>query len=340
MGFAHHLLPLSRPGIGMVREIRSALAIWRLVRRLRPDIVHLVTIKPVIYGGLAARLARVPAVVSAISGLGYVFLARGTGAALRRRLVFTAYRIALGHPNGRVIFQNRDDATLLEAAVPRGHSALIRGSGVDPTRFRVFPLPEGPPLVVLAARLLWDKGVGEFVEAARILSERGVRARFALVGETDSENRSGIPADVVEEWRRDGVVEIWGRRDDMPEVFAQSTLVCLPSYREGLPKVLIEAAACGRAIVTTDVPGCREIVRDRDNGLLVPARDAQALAEGLRELIEDRELRDRMGVRGRERVEAEFADEHVVRATLDLYAQLLPSDGVDSSLRSARELTE
>jgi glycosyltransferase involved in cell wall biosynthesis len=184
-------------------------------------------------------------------------------------------------------------------------------------------------LIVLASRLLWDKGIGEYVDAARLAKAKGVKARFVLVGETDSENRSGIPDHVIESWKRENVVEIWGRRNDMPEVFANSTIAALPSYREGLPKVLIEAAACGRPLVATNVPGCREIVRHGENGLLVPAKDPAALEHALEILVGDPALRCKMGARGREMVEQEFADEHVVSATLNIYEELLSETGFE-----------
>jgi glycosyltransferase involved in cell wall biosynthesis len=328
-GFGFHSLPLSRPGMGLVGETHSFLAMWRLLKQVKPDIVHLVTIKPVIYGGIAARFAKIPAVVSAISGLGYVFLVKGRRAAVRRGIVRYAYKLALNQRHGRVIFQNRDDEAQLASAVPEGQSVMIPGSGVDIGRFLVRPEPSGPPLIVLASRLLWDKGIGEYVDAARLAKAKGVKARFVLVGETDSENRSGIPDHVIESWKRENVVEIWGRRNDMPEVFANSTIAALPSYREGLPKVLIEAAACGRPLVATNVPGCREIVRHGENGLLVPAKDPAALEHALEILVGDPALRCKMGARGREMVEQEFADEHVVSATLNIYEELLSETGFE-----------
>jgi glycosyltransferase involved in cell wall biosynthesis len=335
-GFRFHPLRLSRPGLSLIGEVSTGLAILRLLREVRPDILHLVTIKPVIYGGLAARLVSVPAVVSAISGLGYVFLAQGRWAALRRRLLLSAYKVALKQRNGRVILQNCDDQELLRDSLKAGASVIIPGSGVDLDRFVVRSEPPGVPLVVLAARLLWDKGIGEYVEAARVLSSRGLRARFALVGEPDLENRAGIPAEVVEQWRSEGIVEIWGKRSDIPEVFARSAIVCLPSYREGFPRVLTEAAACGRPIVATDVPGCRAIVRHGENGLLVSVKNSAALASAIEKLVEDPALRQMMGRRGREMVERVFADEHIVSATLGVYDELLTEIGIDRRASGTR----
>ena len=181
------------------------------------------------------------------------------------------------------------------------------------------PEQDGIPLVVLASRMLWDKGVGEFVDAARRVNQNGIKSRFVLVGDPDPENPMTIPEVILNEWHVEGVVEWWGHREDIPNIFAQSNIVVLPSYREGLPKVLLEAASCGRAIVTTDVPGCREVVRNNENGLLVPPHDSAALSEAIRKLIHDPSLRAKMGARSRAIVEAEFAGHIVVKKTLDIY---------------------
>lgn len=324
-GFCFHPVPLVRGGRSAWREVRAVRALFGLYRRLRPDLAHHVTIKPVIYGGVAARAARVRAVVSAVSGLGYVFLARGPAAALRRAAVRSAYRVALRHRNGRVIFQNPDDRAefIRDGIVAADAAVLIRGSGVDLAEFAPAPEVDAEPLVVLPSRLLWDKGVAEFVAAARALRARGVRARFALVGDTDPQNPAAVPAATLAAWRAQGEVEWWGWRTDMPEVIRQAHVVCLPSYREGLPKVLIEAAAAGRASVATDVPGCREVVRHEETGLLVPVRDAGALAAALARLVEDAPLRRRLGERARTRAAAEFSVGGVVRAHLGVYEELL-----------------
>jgi glycosyltransferase involved in cell wall biosynthesis len=221
--------------------------------------------------------------------------------------------------------------------VEASRSVLIRGSGVDLARYTPAPEPEGVPLVVLPARMLRDKGVEEFVAAARMLKQAGVNARFALVGDPDPENPAAISLAQLAAWREEGAVEYWGWRDDMATVFRQAHLVCLPSYREGLPKALIEAAACERALVTCDVPGCREVVSDGDNGLLVPARDSAALARALRRLIEDAGLRRALARRSRERAVAEFSLERVIADTLALYRALLaapPSASSSNSLSS------
>jgi len=320
-GIHFHPLPFSRKGRHPLRELRTFLSLLALYRRLRPDLVHHVTIKPILYGGLAARIARIPAVVHAVAGLGYTFLARGKAASVFRDLVRFGYRKALSHGNQTVIFQNDDDRRefVSRGLVRPAETALIRGSGVDPDEFSPSASPAGHPLVVLPARLLWDKGVAEFVHAAAILKARGVKAQFALVGEPDPHNPASVSEDDLSAWRASGVVEVWGRSEDMPEVFRRAHIACLPSYREGLPRALLEAAASGLPIVTTDVPGCRDVVRDGYNGYLVPPREAHALADALEKLIRSAGERELMGRRGRAMVLEQFTLDHVVAETLKLY---------------------
>lgn len=326
MGFSHHLLPLSRSGRNPLAELRSLWAIYQLMRRLKPDLAHLVTIKPVLYGGLMARLASLPAVVVAISGLGSVFVAHGGVGACLRRGVELLYRLALGHRNLKAIFQNPDDrAVLLGLGAVRDEQAvLIRGSGVALSDYSVRPEPDGIPVVSFAARLLKEKGILEFVEASRLLRKRGVAVRFWLVGAPDPGNPSSVSDEEVTEWRKAGWVEPLGYRSDIAELFARSSIVVLPSYYgEGLPKVLIEAAACGRAVITTDHPGCRDAIEPNKTGLLVPVRDPVALADAIQSLIEDPERRQQMGAAGRVLAEREFAIDSVVAAHMKVYRELL-----------------
>lgn len=325
LGFTQHCLPLSRSGKNPFTELRTVWAIFKLFRRIRPDVVHLVTIKPVLYGGIAARLAGVPGVAAAVSGLGFVFISSGLKAQLVRGVVGLLYRLALGMRNLRVIFQNPDDrqALLRLGVVSIEKSVLIRGSGVDLSEYAAVPEPAGEPAVVMAARLLWDKGVSEFVEAARLLNERGVPARFVLAGAPDPGNPASVTQVELDAWREEGYVEVLGFRRDIAEIFAASNLVVLPSYYgEGLPKVLVEAAACGRAVVTTDMPGCRDAIEPNVTGLLVPMRNAGALANAIQQLIEDKPLRYRMGKAGRELAEREFAIDKIVDAHLEVYRSL------------------
>jgi glycosyltransferase involved in cell wall biosynthesis len=324
-GFRFVPVPFNRSGRRVDHEARTFLSVVGLLRSIRPDLVHNVTIKPVLYGSLAARLAGRPAVVNAIPGLGYVFLASGGKAALRRGILRLAYRPALSGQRVRAIFQNPEDAALFagDGLVGGERAVLIRGSGVDVEMFRPSPEPRGLPTVLMASRMLWDKGVGEFVEAAIRLRSRGVAARFVLAGDSDPDNPSSVPRERLAAWHGAGTVEWWGHRADMPSVLSLAHVVCLPSYREGLPKVLLEAAAAGRPIVTTDVPGCREVVRHGENGYLVPPRDPGALAAAIRRLVERPDERSRMGAASRSLAESEFRVEKVVESTLSLYGELL-----------------
>lgn len=299
----------------------EAVTLFRLIiayRRERPEVVHHVAMKPVLYGSIAARCAGRPAVVNAMAGMGWLFTSDSGFA----RWLKPAVRMGLKHAlaSGTAIVQNPDDARLVERlGVPALQIEIIRGSGVDLERFQPSPEPGGTPVVVLPARLLWDKGVGEFVEAASILRERGIVARFQLAGDPDDANPSTVAMAEVNKWVRAGLVEHLGWVRDMPQLFSAAHIVCLPSYREGLPKALIEAAAAARPIVTTDVPGCREVVAEGDNGFLVPPRSPSALADALARLIADPELRRKMGTRGRARAVEEFGLRGVVDRTLRVY---------------------
>ena len=319
-GFVHHVVPLSRSGRGPVRELASLVALWRLFHALRPAIVHLVTIKPVLYGGLIARFTGVPAMVAAISGLGTLFVSGGGAQCLVKGL----YRLALRHPNSAVIFQNMDDCGILKrmGAVRANQVRLIRGSGVALIDYPYLPEPEGKPVVTMAARLLRDKGVAEFVEAAKILHKNDMSVEFRLIGSPDPDNPTSVSDADLAKWRADGHVQLLGFRDDIARQYAKSNLVCLPSYREGLPKSLVEAAACGRAVVTTDMPGCRDAIKPGKSGVLVPARDAVALADAIQNLVEDGEQRRAMGRAGRELAECEFTIDKIIAAHLAIYREL------------------
>ena len=325
-GFPFVPLPISRSGLNPLIEARTLVFLVRLYRRLRPDLVHHSTIKPVVYGSLAVRVAGRAAVVNTISGLGYALTPGDNVAKLVRRPLLLLLRAALSQPRSRTIFQNPEDLRdfVRLGLLPESAAVLVRGSGVDCTEFCVAPEPNDRPLVMLAARMLWDKGVEEFVGAARLLRSGGVDARFALVGAPDDGNRRGIPLARLEAWTREGVIEWWGHRQDMPQVLARATIVVLPStYGEGLPKVLLEAAASGRPIVATDLRGCREIVREGVNGFLVPPRDIEALAAAIRRCLASPQLRAAFGQAGRALVEAEFAEGGVIERTLTVYRDAL-----------------
>lgn len=318
-------IDLARGSKNPFTELRTLSQLIRLYRRLKPDIVHHVALKPVLYGTIAARLAGVPTVINALAGLGYLFSSVDFAARLSRPLLEIGFRTLL-KPSW-IIVQNPDDRQLLmeRELIDAQRTTLIRGSGVDLEAFAPAPEANGIPLIVLPARLLWDKGVGEFVAAARLLRQQNVAARFALVGAPDPANPASVPQATLEAWRAEGVVELWGWRDDMADVFRDCHVACLPSYREGLPKALIEAAACGRPLVTCDVPGCREVVRHGINGLLVPLRNPVALAAALKQLVDNPRQRAVFGRRARDIAAAEFSLSAVIGQTLALYQELAPA---------------
>lgn len=332
-GFRWCALPVDRSGINPFRECMTVLRLVRVYRRERPDLAHNFTLKCALYGSVAARLAGTKAVVNAVTGVGYVFASTDFRAKLLRPLVTIVCKCAFR--NTHVIFQNPDNrsAFVRRRIVSEESSHVVKGLGVDVHRFLPTPEPAGVPIVLLASRMLWDKGIGVFVEAATRLRSNGVVARFVLAGDSDRENPAAVPRSLLKEWRESNTVEWWETRDDMPKVFSQVHVVCLPSYAEGLPNVLIEGAACGRPLITTDVPGCREVVRHGENGLLVPARDPEALAEAIATLLKDPALRARMGARGREIAVQEFSEERVVRETLEVYRELLGPKWLGDSCR-------
>jgi glycosyltransferase involved in cell wall biosynthesis len=325
-GFTFHELPLSRRGLNPIQELRTIFALWRIYRKLKPDMVHHLTIKPIIYGGLAARLAGVPVVIASVTGLGQIFVAKGFLASGLRKLVVWLYRLVTGHPRFRVLVENPDDRDTLDrlGAVPRSLTTVINGTGVPLDEFSPNPLPDGPPIVVLASRMIREKGIEDFVMAAELLKQRGRNVRMVLVGDSKADNPRSVSEAELQAWNDAGVVEWWGRREDIPAVFAQASVVCLPTrYGEGIPRSLIEAASCARPLVATDAPGCREIVQDGDNGLLVPIGDQIALANAIERLIEDPVLSERMGKRGRELVREKYSVETVINQTRAVYLDAL-----------------
>lgn len=320
------LLPLrmERSGTNVLRELGVLRQVWRVYRAERPDLLHHVALKPILYGSLVARWLRIRAVVNAPVGMGYVFTAQGRRGKALRGAVRLALRGLLNPSGSRVVFENEEDlaASVQSGSVREADAVLIRGAGVDMQRFAPAAPPAGMPVVVLGARMLRDKGVVEFVEAARLLRSRGISVRCVLVGAPDPGNPSSLPRAQLEDWHAQGAVEWWGHRDDMAQVLRQCHIACLPSYREGLPKFLVEAMACGLPVVSTDVPGCRELVEPRRSGLLVPARDAAALADAIGELVADAALCRTFGARARELAVARYARERINVATLAVYRGL------------------
>lgn len=323
-------VPMERRSLNPLRESLVLWQLMRLFRRERPDLVHGFTIKSAVYGALAARVAGVPARVSAVAGMGYVFSSDDLKARLLRPVVRTLMRAALGGRNARLILQNPDDVAVFENAKLADPASirLIRGSGVDCTRFHPDPARvQGlRARVLLPARLLWDKGIAEYVEAGRLLRARNVAVELLLAGEPDTGNPAAVPEATVRGWMDEGVLHWLGHVDDMPSLLRDTDIVALPtSYGEGLPRGLIEAAASGCALITTDAPGCREVVVHEVDGLRIPVRDAIALADAIERLVQHPALRHALGVAAREKAVTEFDERIVIARTLDVYAELLGS---------------
>ncbi|MEE8121781.1 MAG: glycosyltransferase family 4 protein [Anaerolineales bacterium] len=324
-GIQLHPIEIGRGDSGLLYDLRSVWYLHRLYRRLRPDLVHHVAMKPIVFGGLVARFSGIKSVVQAFTGLGYAFISGTVVSALRRKLVILALRVGCRRAGTIAILQNQADIEELvtERVIPREQTVLIRGSGVAVDEIDVRPEPAGVVRVVLPGRMLREKGVEEFVGAAEQLRADGVSAEFLLAGDTDPSNPGSLSLERLNDWTRSGVVKYLGFVQDIPDLFSSCHIICLPSYREGLSKSLVEAAACGRAIVTTDRPGCRDVVQDGVNGLLVPARDVPSLAMALKSLIDNANLRQQFGAAGRELAASKFDLNIVVEQTLEVYEKLL-----------------
>jgi len=324
-GFTYHLLPLSRSGQNPFKEIITIFKLVAIFRKIKPDLVHLITLKPILYGAIAARITNIKAVVSAVAGLGTIFLGETVFARIRCWVIKNILILILSWTKSLVIFQNLDDQKSLLSPRAEKHleTRLIHGSGVDLKRYPFMPEPDGRIVVAMSSRLLKDKGVIEYIEAAKILNECGLNIEFHLIGDIDPDNPTSLSKMELEHLNQQGYINMLGYRTDIAERYAASNIICLPSYREGFPKSLIEAAACGRAVVTTDVPGCRDAIIENKTGLLVPPRNATALADAIKKLAKDQKIRNQMGASGRALAEKLFSIENVVSQHLQIYNNIL-----------------
>lgn len=336
-GLRWEALPMDRSSLNPLQELRVLAHLLRLYRRERPALVHHFTLKSVVYGSITALLAQVPARVNSVDGLGYVFTNNAPKARFLRPVLRWLLRRVINGPGARLILLNNDDA----AAFQQDRMAqpelvrLIKGAGVNMMRFlpREHPLQTGEHTrVVLAARLLWDKGIAEYVTAARQLRAQGLPIRFLLAGASDPGNPAAIPQATLDSWAAEGVIELLGQVNDMAALLASAHMAVLPSYREGLPISLIEAAACALPLVTTDVPGCREVVTHEVDGLLVPAKDAYSLACAIKRLHLDPVWARQLGLAARHRAQAEFDEGIVIGKTLEVYRELVEHIDGDGEL--------
>ena len=326
LGLRWEPLPMQRRSLRPDKEMAVIIHLMRLLRRERPLLIHNFTIKSAVYGSVAARMCGIHRRVNAIAGLGYVFTSKEWRARLLAPLVRLSMRLSLGGKQSRVVLQNPDDFQLFEKLGFRPLAmALIPGSGVDCRRFVPREPREdtlAPKRILFVGRVLWDKGMAEFIEAARILKDTNLE--FVIAGDTDVGNPSSVPDDTLRSWIIEGLVTWLGHVEDMAEIVMAADIFVLPSYREGLPKSLIEAASCALPLIATDVPGCRDVITHEVDGLLVPVRDGKALAAAIRRLVDDKVLAARLGRAARARALTEFDERIVISRTLAVYDQLLP----------------
>lgn len=328
LGFRWIPAPMERRSLNPLRELAVINWLRKLIHAENVDLVHGFTIKSAVYGALAARIAGNRARVSAVAGLGYVFTSRDRRARLLRPIVRSAMRFAMDGKRAHLILQNPDDVALFEKAgiADPSRISLIRGSGVDCSRFSQCAVraPDEPLRILLAARLLWDKGLAEYARASRILKAEGRSIRFLLAGSPDPGNPAAVPESTVKRWVDEGLIEWLGHVDDMTSLLASIHAMALPTaYGEGVPRSLIEAAACGLALVTTDAPGCREVVTNEVDGLLVPLRNAEALAAAIARLDDDPQWAAKMGQAAKAKALREFDERIVIERTLAVYDELL-----------------
>ncbi|THB68577.1 MAG: glycosyltransferase family 1 protein [Gammaproteobacteria bacterium] len=314
----------SRGSLNPFLALYVVIRLLKIYLREKPDIIHQVSIKPVLLGSVAAIFIRKAKMINAITGLGWLYTSKSKKALVLGFFVRKVLRFVLN--KGNTIVQNKDDFKWLTDIGVNGRAiSLIRGSGVDIQQF--YPVEKNPEKkkirILLVARMLWDKGVEEFVNAAEKLSTKFENTEFVLVGDPDPSNKASIPESTLDNWSKSNVVQWLGRRNDIDKLLSESDIACLPSYREGLPKSLLEASAAGLPIVTTDVPGCREVVSDGENGFLVPVRDSELLANALEKLIIDRKIRISMGKRSRELAVTHFSAEKIIAETISLYEKEL-----------------
>lgn len=326
LGFHVHVYDVLRGNMNPFKELQHVFSYYFIFKKITPDVVHLITIKPYLYGGIAARASKVPGVVTAVAGLGILFSSVKFKFKAARIVLRPFFKIAFGHRNQVVIFQNDEDKKVLldKNIIKSEQIRMIRGSGVDISAYPLVEEPNRIPVITFAARLLKDKGVEEFVSASKILKKQGVEAEFWLVGSPDIGNSNSVTEEQLNTWEKQELVKLFGFRKDVPELFSKSNIVTLPSYYgEGLPKVLIEAAACGRAVITTNHPGCRDAIIKGETGILIPIRDGCALADAIKKLIENPNKRKAMGRAGRRLAVEKFTIESVVKGHLGIYAELL-----------------
>ena len=317
-------IQLTRRSINPIRELFLLLKLTSIYRKEKPDIVQHVAIKPIIYGTIAAKLSGITAIFNSIVGLGYIFISKNILANILKPIIKLALKWSLNQKNSFTILQNEDDKKFLRKKKIIGLKRLqiIPGSGVNTKQFSYSPEPKTThkaPLIVCVSRMLWDKGINELVKATKKLKERNINFKMALIGKPDPENPASIPLSQIQKWEKMKLIEYWGYVENIEQVYRKCHIVILPSYREGMPKSLLEAASASRPIITTNVPGCREVVKNQINGILVKVKTVNPLATSMKKLIKNKSIREKMGKEGRKIIKAKFSEEIITKQTIFLY---------------------
>lgn len=322
------LLPINwvRHSLNPLRGLMEISKILLIYRQQQPDLIHHIAIKPCIYGGIASLFHKKTPIINNLAGLGVAFTRSGLTARVLRKGLGLAFKYLFNRTESQTIVENPDDQTVLihQAGVCADTITLTQGVGVDITHFTPTPEPTGIPVITLASRMIKPKGVEDLIAAARILKHRKIEVHIDLLGLPDPDNPASIAEHDLKQWQAEGLIRWLGHQTHMAKIWQQSNIAILPSYyREGVPRSLLEAAACGRAIITTDIPGCRELVSCGNNGLLVPPHNPVAIADAIETLISDPATRKKMGENGRHTVEHFFSEQQVLTQMQTVYAQLL-----------------
>lgn len=315
---------LRRGSLNPLKEIMSILSLIKVLWIFKPTIIHAVAQKPVIYVGLAKKLYHKVSFVATLGGVGFVFTSKTSKAKLLKPIVKFFLKCALIGKETRLILQNKDNVNTIEKVniINKNYIRLVKGAGVEIKKYLPSKIPLKTTIVILPGRMLWDKGVGEFVSVAKRFKARDIKARFVLVGDIDLDNPESVKQEQIDKWVTSGIIEQWGRCDNMEVVYKKSSIVCLPSYNEGLPKVLLEAGSCARPVVAFDVPGCREIIKNKVNGFLVEFRNEYALETALVNLTNDKKLCEEMGKNGRKIVERYFTSDIINAHTFKIWSEI------------------
>jgi len=322
------LIPINmnRHGKNIFKEILSIIHIVKIYKSIKPDIIHHIALKPTLYGTIASIFLKDPKVVNTVAGLGYIFKSRSLGDRLLGTIIKYTLKISVYFKSPEFITQNPEDRDfLIRNNITKKNSIhLVRGSGVEPGLYKPAKNHRKIPTILFASRLLWSKGIKEYVSSAEIIRNKNIPSVFLLAGEPDPENPDSVSILQLDEWNDSGFISYIGQQKDMPELLSGIDIVCLPTYYgEGVPKILIEAASCAIPLIATDIAGCREIVEHGKNGYLVPVRDTAAIATMIETLLLDAGLRKKMGSEGRRIVKEGFSMDIVNTKTINIYNNIL-----------------